>query len=263
MRISSSDGKTILQTLIIPVQQDFYQALGDFKKAADQLIETEKVDAIAGGIAGPLNHEKSMLTAAPSLKDWIGKPLKEELKRMFLSPVILENDTAMGGLGEAVFGAGRGQPIVAYLAPGTGLGGVRVVDGRIDRNSHGFEPGHQIIVPNGAQCHCGGKGHLEAYVGGGYMEKNYGQRGENITDGRIWDEVAKYMAIGITNTVMLWSPTVVVLSGSITKSLPIAKVEEYYLADVKIFSDPPAIVKAQLGDTTGAYGALALIQQNL
>ncbi len=95
------------------------------------------------------------------------------------------------------------------------------------------------------------------------MEKNYGQRGENITDEHIWDEISRYMAIGITNTVVLWSPSLVVLGGSITKSLPIAKVEKYYLEDVKVFATPPGIVKSQLGDASGAFGALALIQQNL
>jgi glucokinase len=56
-----------------------------------------------------------------------------------------------GGLGEAVFGAGKGREIVVYMTISTGVGGARIVGGKIDASAMGFEPGHQIIDA------CGGK----------------------------------------------------------------------------------------------------------
>ena len=87
---------------------------------------------------------------------------------------------ALGGLGEANFGQYKDEKIIAYIAIGTGVGGVRIVDSQIDRNSQGFEPGHQIIVIGGKDCHCGGKGHFEAYVGGYYLERDFHKKGEDI-----------------------------------------------------------------------------------
>ncbi len=262
MRISSSDGKSILQTKIVPVLKDFNEALISFKNVASELTGTETVEAIAGGIPGPLDKEKTMLISSPHLPNWVNKPLKDELNKAFDCPVYLENDSVMGALGESTNGAGKGYPIVAYIASGTGVGGAKIVDGKIDKNSLGFQPGHQIIVPDGNPCDCGGKGHLEAYIGGAYIEKIYGKKGENINDPNIWDEVSKYLAFGLYNTIVHWSPDIIVLGGAVTQSIPLDRVEAHLKEIQTIFPTTPKIVKATLGSEAGAYGALAYINQS-
>ncbi len=167
MRVAvSSDGKEILHSKIIPTPKDCEQGIQAFKQIAEELGKGEKITGIAGGIAGPLDGDKTMLLASPHISGWIQKPLKNELEKIFGCKVILENDTTTGGIGETVKGAGKGYSVVAYIAIGTGIGGKRVVDGKIYKDSFNFEPGHQIIVPDGNLCKCGGKGHLESYVSG-------------------------------------------------------------------------------------------------
>ena len=166
----------------------------------------------------------------------------------------------MGGIGEAVKGAGIGNKVVAYLAIGTGIGGKRIVDGKISADSSNFEPGHQIIVPDGNPCNCGGKGHLEAYVAGGYIERIYHQKGEEIKDPQVWDEISKYLAIGLTNTVVHWSPDTIVLGGSVSESIPLEKVQSYLSEFLTIFPQAPEILKATLGQDAGLYGALELLK---
>lgn len=264
MRLAvSTDRKTISEFKIIPTPQDFDQGIQILKQTTDQISGGQKIEAVAGGLAGPLDKEKATLVASPHLRGWVRKPLKMELEKIFSTPVQLENDTAMGGLGEATKGAGVGKNIVAYLTVGTGVGGVRIVNGKIDQNSLGFEPGHQIIVIDGGPCNCGGKGHLETYVGGLYIEKKYHQKAEDITDPGIWDEVSNYLAVGLHNITVLWSPDILVLGGSVSKSLPLEKVANYLNDMLKIFPQPPKLVKAALGVEAGLYGALEYLKQNL
>lgn len=256
----STDGNTITRSKIVPTPQDFSQGILAFKQTANELSGAEKINGVAGGVPGPLDKEKSMLVACPQLHDWIQKPLKAELQKAYGIKVHLENDTAIGGIGEAVKGAGTGKKVVAYLAIGTGVGGKRIVDGRISNDSSNFEPGHQIIVPDGNLCNCGGRGHWETYISGTYFPKMYHQKGEEIKDPEIWDEISRNVAIGLNNTIVHWTPDIIVLGGSVSESIPLEKVQNYLEQFLTIFPQVPEIVKATLGQDGGLYGALELLK---
>lgn len=248
MRIAVSDGTSIIQTKIIPTPQDFEEGIAAIKSAT----EGQKITRIAGGVAGPLDKEKTMLIKSPHIDGWVNQPLKQKLTEIFGVEVILENDTALVALGEANFGAAVGKNIVAYLGLGTGLGGARIVNGTIDQNSLGFEPGHQIIVIDGKNCRCGGKGHLETYVTGAYLNK----------DTADWNEAARYLAVGLNNTIVHWSPDIVVLGGSVMQSISLDKVKTYLKDYLTIFPAAPEITLSKLGNESGFYGGLTIIKQH-
>lgn len=261
MRVAvSSDGQTIKASKVVSTPKDFDTGIQTLKQIADELSSGEKIEKVAGGVAGPLDKEKSTLVAGPHMEAWVQKPLKISLEKTFSVPVILEHEADLQGLTEGTQGAGQGYNIVGYLNIGTGIASTRIVDGKIDRKSQAFEAGHQIIVPDGNPCDCGGKGHLEAYVSGSGIEKTYGKKGEEIEDPKIWDEVARYLAVGLNNITVLWSPDVVVLGGTVTKSIPLDKVKMYLKDFLFIFPKPPQIVPAKLGDSAGLLGALLISQ---
>ena len=262
----SKDGRNINEPVIFPTPQDFAVGIEIMKGSAQKLLQGAKVSTVAGGIPGVLDREKTGVIRAPNLKEWAGKPLKREFETIFNAPVFLENDNAFGGLGEAVYGAGKGSRIVAYIAIGTGVGGARIVKGKIDENLYGFEPGHQVICFDGEVCGCGGVGHLEAYISGIAIEKRYHKKPQEITDTAVWDETAKFLAYGLNNIIVHWSPNIIVLGGSMMKEvgIKIEKVEFYLKGIMKIFPQLPVIKKSQLGDAAGLWGALAyLTQKNL
>lgn len=259
-RISTSlDGKTLAETKIIPTDKYFEQAAQSITEITEQLTKGQQIEMAAGGVAGILDKDKSLLTKSPHLEGWVFRPVKEKLEEIFNCPVFLENDAHLGGLGEANFGAGKNHQIVAFVTIGTGVGGVRIVDQKIDRNSQGFEVGHQIILPDGPPCDCGGKGHLETFVAGSYLERTHQQKPDQITDESIWIEAAKYLGIGLNNVIVHWSPDIVVLGGSIIKKIPLDKLQLNVLDNLKIFSVKPKITLAVLGDKAGLFGALKLI----
>lgn len=261
MRIAVSyDGKTIADSKIIPTPADnFEEGIQNLVQVANELSKGEKVDGIAGGIAVVFNQDKTMAISTSHLHGWVNKPIKEALESKFNAPVILENDTALVGLGEAVRGAGVGKNIVAYLTVSTGIGGVRIVDQKIDRKSLGFEPGHQIIEINGKPCHCGGKGHVEVYVGGYYLERDFHKKGEEIDDPEIWDQVTRYLAVGLNNTIVHWSPDALILGGMVMQRIDLEKLKTYLKQDLTIFPGIPEILPAKLGNEGGLYGALAIL----
>lgn len=268
MRLAvSQGGKNFGEPKIVDTPQDFNEGMSLFEKAAQELSGGEKVKAMAGGIAGPLDREKSKLVNSPNLSGWVNKPLKGTLQKLVGSPVYIENDTAIVGLGEAVVGAGKGASIVAYITVSTGIGGVRVVDGKIDRNIFGFEPGHQIIDPTGALCPiCGSSGHLEGHVSGAALENRYHKKPYDIVNSKIWEEEAKWLAYGLNNTIVHWSPAVVVLGGSMIVKEPGISIDRvcFHLGKtLSIFPEHPKLVKAELGDVGGLHGALIFLKQNL
>ena len=216
-----------------------------------------KVIGVAGGVAGSLDAKKETIFHAPNMSKWDNRPLKKELQKAFRTKnVFLENDTALVGLGEAVRGAGRGKQIVAYITVSTGINGVRIVNGEIDRSALGFEIGHQILDKNTAHT-------MEYFAGAAALKKRYGMPAEKIHNPAVWKMAIKYLAIGIHNIILHWSPHVVVLGGGTIQSgnINAAHVEKSVNKILTIFPKSPPIKKASLGDLGGLYGALAFLHQ--
>jgi len=258
----SEDGITLGEPKIFDTPENFEVGIKRLKEAIMGLIGDRKIEVCAGGIAGPLDEEKDGLIGGPNLSGWVGKPLKKRLQEVLNTRVFIENDSSMVALGEAVHGAGKGYDIVAYITISTGVGGSRIVDGKIDESSIGFEPGHQIIDADKTLCpDCDGND-LESYISGGAIEKRYRKKPYDITDEKFWNEIAKFLAYGLNNVTVHWSPDVIVLGGSMMK-VPGIKVSEVdaHLKDIlKIFPLLPVIKKAELGAVGGLYGSLAYLK---
>lgn len=249
----SEDCTQIKKQIIFPTSPIFNSAFPLFKSYANQLHHGS-FDAISGGLAGTLDQNKSTLIHSPNLPGWVQQPIKSSFEYSYQTRVFLENDAALGGLGEAVYGAGRGYNIVAYLTISTGVGGSKIVGGRIDEKAYGFEPGHMIIQE--------GKD-LESFISGSALTDKYKKLPEEITDSMVWDEVADILSKGLNNIIMSWSPDAIVLGGSIMKSLSIDRITKYLVKNLKISSPLPKLELGTLGDLSGLYGAMAYIRQNL
>lgn len=259
MRVVSADRKQFLaEPVVVNTPKDFNEGLETLKRIIGNLTNGAQIVAIVGGIAGPLDSDKKMLAKSPNLGGWVGYDLKNALASAYGVPVSIENDSALVGLGEAVYGAGRDHDIVAYLTISTGVGGARIVSGNIDETAQGFEPGHQIIDPDNSLCPTCEGNDLEAYVSGTAIEKRYGKKPYDIHDDAVWDELAKFLAYGLNNTIVHWSPDVVVLGGSMMKEvgIPVPAVEKHLRETLRILN-MPLIKKAELADFGGLYGALS------
>ena len=238
------DGETFEEPKVLQTPANYDEGFKIFADTARELSKSREIKAILGG-------------ASRSVWEDMPERLKNDLVREFGVNIIIENDAATVGLGEAVWGAGRGLEIVAYITVSTGVGGARIVNGKIDEHAIGFEPGQQIIDLDSKKT-------LEDLVSGKALARKIGRQPKEVTDPAIWDELAKILAIGLNNIAVVWSPDCIVLGGSMITgdpSIPIEKTAEYLKEVLKIFPKPPLIKKSELGDFGGLYGALAFLKQ--
>jgi predicted NBD/HSP70 family sugar kinase len=275
MRIAASkDGKSFIgEPHIVNTPENFEEGIELLHHTAMKCCEECAIDGAAGGIAGTLDKTRSSVIAAPNLpQNWIGKPFKESLAKVLNTAVYIENDTAIVGLGETHFGAGERSGIEIYITVSTGVNGVRIVDGRIDRSTFGFEIGHQVIDLDGSVCKdcspCRNCSMIdfESMISGSATERRFGKKPYDISqDDILWDELAGWLAIGLRNTILHWSPDRVILGGSMIvgdPAIPISKVEELLRKTLTAFPVIPEIRKATLGSIGGLYGGLAYLKEH-
>jgi predicted NBD/HSP70 family sugar kinase len=206
---SSKDLHTLTDVVKFDTPPTYAEGLAIIIKSIKDISKGEAIEAMAGGIRGPLNHEKTGIVSEVKLCDWVGRNITADISREFNNaPVYLENDTAIVGLGEVVFGAGKGYEIVAYHTVSTGVGGARFVHGEIDVSSVGFEPGHQIIDVDNTVLEPGVLPTLENFVSGTALEKRRGVKPYEISqDDHVWDTLALYLATGLRIQLSTGRPT--------------------------------------------------------
>ena len=138
----TDDLKTFIRTETFTTPNDPTKFVTKIAEFSSLSMKDGPLEGIVGGIRGVLNEVKTGLEHDAILSSWIDFNICEELEKILKAPVILENDTALAGLGETLFGAGQGVDLVAYHTISTGVGGVKITNGHIDITSAGFEPGH-------------------------------------------------------------------------------------------------------------------------
>ncbi len=242
-----------------------------FKAGMEKIIKTISAvtttpRAIVVGVRGIVAENRSGIQTDTILTGWIGQSITDALQKVFAVPVYIENDTALAGLGEAHFGAGQGIDIVAYHTISSGVGGVKIESGKLDMASVGFEPGHQILDIDRTILGIDITPTLENLVSGTALEERFGMKAPDIPQSdTVWDELAEYLAQGLHNTILYWSPDVIVLGGAMIvgdPAIPLDAIRKYTVASMKPEMPTPFITKGALGDVAGLYGGLVLAAQN-
>lgn len=125
------------------------------------------VVAVGVGAAGWIASDRATVLFSPHLA-WRNEPLRDGLSERVGLPVTVENDANAAAWAEYRFGAATGEPVVACVTLGTGIGGGLVVAGTLFRGAYGVagEWGHMCMVPGGRRCACGNRGCWEMYASG-------------------------------------------------------------------------------------------------
>lgn len=257
---NSTDGQTLsgikrIKTVSTP--EKFLAQLQDYTKSISGIT------AIAGGVRGVLNEEKTGIEHDHILTMWQAVDLVELLTNTYNVEVQLENDAALAGLGEALFGAGQGIEVVVYHDISTGVGGARLVNGAIDNDGVAFEPGLQIIDVDRTVLGDDVPPTLENLISGRMVAERMGSPAPDIPqDDVIWNELAEYLASGLRNSILYWSPEVIVLGGAMITGNPHIPLDNIRQETVKVLNgvvDCPFITISSLKQDAGLYGALALL----
>jgi glucokinase len=248
------------------------------------------------GVAAMLRDARGAVARSPHL-GWqdvpFGALLRERLGPRFALGVY--NDVNAITWGEAVAGAARGCRDVLAVYVGTGIGGGVIAGGKLidGASSCAGEIGHVKVRWDdaAARCNCGGRGCVEAYVGGSYLDQRIrrdlsnkktrtsavGLAGgaEHVTalhvdqaaaDGdewalALWSEIAPLLAVSLANALAVLNSERLVLGGGLLSRTPTL----VSLTDIalRIMAPPPTlepltVAMAELGDDAGLVGAANL-----
>jgi len=240
--IVDEDGKVLAQT------QSPTDAAGGYAKGirriAEMLREVSqkagvKISGIGIGSTGVVYPATGEFGDVDFLPGWKGFCPVGDLEREFGVRAAIENDGDAAALGEAGWGAGKGKSRLIYVTVGTGIGGGIILDGHLYRGAKGAHPeiGHHVVDWSGPPCTCGFRGCWEVMATGPAMEawyKNNGggnqraatakeicelaRRGDDLAKKAVEHE-ALYLGLGIANLIGMFVPEMIVLGGSVMKSL--------------------------------------------
>ena len=211
-----------------------------------------------------------------------GMPVKPDLERLLGREVRFANDANCFALSEATDGAAAGARVVFGVILGTGVGGGVVVDLRALQGANDIagEWGHNSLpwptadeLP-GPRCGCGKEGHIEAFLSGPGLSRDYRlAAGESLEPAQIVARaesgnpaceaaLARYeerLARALASVINLLDPEVIVLGGGMSNAERLYRnVPARWGAHV--YSDAVAtrLVKAIHGDASGVRGAARL-----
>lgn len=214
------------------------------------LLTAYRVKAIGIGFGGPVDSARGRVVRSFHIKGWEGYPLGRWFRQRFKLPVILENDSNLAALAEALVGAGWGHRAVLYSNVGTGIGGGFVVDGVVQSGRYGAtEIGHTRFFGRGRWRI------LEEFSSGLSIE-----RGKTTLA-----ESAKYYGAALANAITLLNPDIVVVGGGVAQAGArfLRPVRETVARLVFVpYRRNFRIVPAALGETVVLVGAALLAARN-
>ncbi|MEU5701574.1 ROK family transcriptional regulator [Streptomyces aurantiacus] len=237
-------------------------------------VHLDALSAIGVGVVGPTTDPGSENAHAQGIDG-----LPDLLRKRFGAPVLLDNNTRLAALAEAVWGAAADSSDVLYLRLSHGVGGGLVVGGALHRGRYGLsgEFGHITVDPAGRQCECGGTGCLETRASLDAVLYRYREAGGRATDlagfldatsaaerpalevlERVGSEIGEVLA-AVCHAV---GPGVIVVGGELAEAGPalLEPVEralrQHLMPMARRYVD---VRRATLGEAGSALGGIALV----
>jgi len=284
------------------------EAVGE-DRAPDAIVErvARTIERLAGGSEGPvdvgvgvaalLRDRRGTVANSPHLQ-WRDVPFGALLRRRLDARYRLGvyNDMNAITWGEAVAGAARGYQDVLAVYVGTGIGGGLIVGGQLveGATSCAGEIGHTKVRwdDDAAPCMCGGRGCVEAYVGGRYLlariRRELADRrlktsvieraggsidavtpshvDEAALDGDdwapgLWTELAALLAVALGNALVVLNSERLILGGGVLGRTPVLRAMteiDLMLVAPPASLEPLTVAVGELGDDAGLVGAARL-----
>ena len=194
------------------------------------------LSAIGLGLPGFVDADQGIVNWCPIMTDR-DVAMRDLLSARFGLPVAIDNDANLLTMAELWFGAGRALSDFAVVTIEHGIGMGLVINHALYRgaNGMGMELGHTKVQIDGALCRCGQRGCLEAYVADYALVREastalnwtYGAeeplhvleslyshaKAGNAAARSIFHRAGRYLALGLSNVITLFDPTLIILSG--------------------------------------------------
>lgn len=243
------------------------------------------LSAVGIGVPGFVDMAEGVVLWSSVLNDRSVALASEAAARLGL-PVWIDNDANLVALAELWFGAGRDLSDFAVVTIEHGVGMGFVMNHRLYRGTHrvGMELGHTKVQLDGALCRCGQRGCLEAYIADYALAReattalNWGHKegqsiavlleslydhakAGNATARSIFRRAGRYLAVGLSNVVNLFDPSLIILSGERMRYDYLYAAETLAEMENLAINTGRALPRIEIhawGDLLWAHGAAAL-----
>jgi len=257
-------------------------------------INKEDIIGIGIGATGLVDSNAGIVIFSPNLTGWCDIRLEEIIEKRLKIPTYIENECRVQAIAEKIYGLAKNSSNFVCVETGIGIGTGVFINNRLLIGNKGMagEIGHIITNIGGNKtCHCGNVGCLETLcsvrslieniredIKGGRKSmvkvsseleisdlfKLYKQGDEVIT--RRVEENARYLGIGISNTIKMFSPEIVIIHGKVTEFgegyLKIVR-EAVRKSTFPKVGDGYNIQFSKLGENVGLIGATSLVFENV
>lgn len=290
MALTDAAGSEIAETTMeLPIDTGPHKVLGVVRRTFREMLDQAACDlkdvcGIGVGLPGPVDFETGRVRNPPIMPGWHDYPIQQNLADAFGTPVFVDNDANLMGLGEQRLRYPDVESLL-FVKVGTGIGAGIILRGEPERGFTGGtgDIGHIRMrgpTDDAAPCACGGSGCLAVYASGGALARRLTAEGIPARTAR--DVVALVKAgraeaismVGIAGRLLgevlataiaLLNPSALVIGGDV------AQTEEHFLNGIRTVlyerTVPRAtrdllIATSDLGDRAGIEGArLMVIEQ--
>jgi len=242
----------------------------------------ETIDAVGIASFGPVDLKSGSptfgyITATPK-PDWSNTDFAGRIQRDLGVPVGFDTDVNGAGLGEYVWGAGRGCEVFVYLTIGTGIGGGVLINGVPLHGLVHTEMGH-IPMPRDSSrdpyegC-CPFHGDcLQGLASGKAMGLRWNTDAEELpATHAAWELEAEYLAAAVCTFSYTLSPERIILGGGVMEQAQlidevrrmVAQRINGYIKSSRVLDEMDQyVVLPGLGSRSGVLGAICLANQAL
>lgn len=290
MALTDAAGTVIVETTMeLHIDDGPEHVLGTVRRTFGEMLaqtahDITEVCGIGVGVPGPVDFKAGRVRNPPMMPGWHGHPIRQRLADAFGTPVFVDNDANLMGLGEQRLA----YPDVAsllFVKVGTGIGSGIILHGEPERGiaGGGGDIGHiRMRGPTeDAPCACGGSGCLAVYASGGALARQLSAEGistrtardvvAHVEAGRA-EAIARVGVAGrllgevLATAVALLNPSALIIGGDI------AATHEHFLNGVRTMLYERTVPRATrdlliatsiLGDRAGVEGARLMVLEQV
>ncbi|MFF4472105.1 ROK family protein [Streptomyces sp. NPDC001599] len=239
--------------------------------------EVQGIGVAAAGLVDPLTGLILEVNDVPALH---GFPVTERLGALTGVGVRLEHRARLQVLGDRWFGAGRGRRTFASVSTGEVLGVGVLYDGEVMAPPGGRSGAHMTVSASGERCTCGNRGCWKTLATTGWLRAGARAAGLGAAvslaelagsgdpvAGRVVEEYAHNLALGLVNVQQLFAPGLFILHGEAREGGErFRTVVEERLRDAVAFAgaeQPRVLVGTAAVDDVALLGGAGLVLSHL
>lgn len=236
-----------------PTPEKYKDFLREIENIVANFSTPYKVTIVAA--PGKIDRKNGVGLLFGNLK-WKNVPLQKDLSAITKTPVLIDNDANLAGLGETIKLKPRPHKCL-YLTFSTGIGDGIITDGIIDPDFADSEAGKMLFEHNGELQE------WEAFGSGRAIVAKYGKMASEINEPETWNEISKSFSLGIVNLCSIIEPDLIIIGGSVGTHFQ--KYSKFLINNSKNIANKmvtiPPIIQAQHPETAVIYGCVELAKQ--